>query len=80
MTFTEFQEYWSTEGLSNKKSHIRDGQSLMIYLFEVWPKEYNRIVTDSSIDPDSVVDCFYNDKLIPVTLSYLKDRWKDFPF
>lgn len=80
MTFTEFQEYWSTEVLVQKDPNIRDGQSLMTYLQEVWPEEHDRIVTDSSIDPDSVVDCFYNDKLIPVTLSYLKDRWKDFPF
>jgi hypothetical protein len=78
MTFIEFKEYWEENILPNLK-HLRKGQSLMGYLHEVWPKEYNRISSSHYCD-EQYIDCFYNDKYIPATFNHLKQKWKNFPF
>ena len=72
-TYKKFKKTWETSVLVDKPNCIRKGQSLINYLFVVWPKEYNRIIEHKTND------CFYLDKLIPKTLKHLEKVWKNFP-
>ena len=74
MTYSEFE---SNQATYRNKS-LRKGQSLMIYLWEVWRDEYNRITSLDYYD-ETDIDCFYNDDLIPNTLEHLKKVWYKYP-
>lgn len=78
MTYLEFVKNWKDTILPNKETFIRDGQSLMNYLGEVWLKEYKRL---SSINyyNESNIDCFYNDRIIDNTLKHLEKVWVNYP-
>lgn len=78
MTFNEFEKSWKHDILPNKESYIREGQSLMNYLAKVWFKEYERLSSFHYYDKNNI-DCFYVDKLIPNTLSHLKNVWHNYP-
>lgn len=76
MTFIEFEQLYFDE-LPLRNPKLRSGQFLMILLNEVWPLEYNRIVDmEKGL---TTIDCFYNDRLIPNTLNYLKKVWYEYP-
>jgi hypothetical protein len=65
MVFKEFREIALYDKIVNRDPHLRMGQTLMNYLYEVWPAQYKRITGTKS-------DCFYNDKLIGNTLKLLE--------
>jgi len=69
MTFKEFKNTWETEILPNKPIFIRKGQSLMNYLADVNFEEYKTITA-------SIIDCFYDDNLIPNVMQRLERVWK----
>lgn len=67
ITFKQFLEEYEVR-IFNRR-HLRRGQVLMNYLFEVWPTEYHRILgTDE--------DCFYENGLIENTLDHLNSIWE----
>lgn len=77
MNYEEFEMELYKNVLPRTLSHIRSGQALMGFLFNIWPNEYNRIVfIDNAV---STIDCFYKDSLIPNTLSHLKENWHKYP-
>lgn len=71
MRYTEFKNKWE-KLLPVKPPYIREGQSLMSFLAEVWLEEYKRITTTD-------VDCFYSDKLVNNTLEHLEKVWVNYP-
>ena len=73
MTFDNFYVQFVGEILHEKPHYIRKGQSLMNFLFEIWPEEYNRITERSYLGEE--IDCFYNDNVIPKTLKHLEHVW-----
>lgn len=79
MTFTEFMTKWETEIIPNSPLVLRKGQSLMIYLSEIWPKEYDRITSVHYYDWTMSYDCFFNDKYLPNTVKHLETVWVNFP-
>lgn len=72
MTYLDFIQKWKQEILTNKPDYIRDGQSLINYLGDVWIKEYKRI-------NNTEFDCFHNTSLIPNTLKHLEKVWINYP-
>lgn len=78
MTFQEFKTYWEEVLCKENPDNLREGQILMNYLFDVWPKEYSRIVYERMLG-ESTLDCFYNDKYIHATLTHLEKNWERFP-
>lgn len=78
MVFQEFKNIWETNIIPNKHPDIREGQSLMNFLGDVWLEEYKRISSIHYYD-ETNIDCFYNDKLIPNTLIHLEKVWKNYP-
>lgn len=76
MTFKEFKNNWENIVLPSKRDHIRKGQSLMIYLSEVWHEEYLRLSSVHFYE-ENYINCFYNDSLIPNTLKHLEKVWKN---
>lgn len=62
-----------------KHFQMRDGQFLMNFLFDTWPKEYHRIVTTNTTDTKHI-DCFYNDKYIDNTFKHLEKVWHKYPY
>jgi len=78
MTYNEFFNYWQNNVLPNKHKDERNGQSLMNYLGDVWPKEYIRLTSVHYYD-ETDIDCYYNDKLIDNTLNHLSKIWYNFP-
>ena len=69
ITFEEFLDTWQRVVEPSKHPSERKGQSLMNYLWTVWPEEYRRITATD-------VDCFYRDDLIPKTIEHLQQIWK----
>lgn len=63
--------------VAEKEDHIREGQLLMNYLWDVWEDEYKRIASVHYYDKTNI-DCFYNDKLIPNTLKHLEKVWGEY--
>lgn len=78
MNYNDFVENWNKNILPNKYKYERKGQSLMNYLADVWFKEYKRISSLHFYDEKNI-DCFYNDKLIPNTLTHLEKVWTNYP-
>jgi hypothetical protein len=79
MTYQEFLQKWNTEILSTKEPFIRNGQSLMNFLAEIWFEEYERISSPFYYEQTNIqIDCYYNDDLIPNTLLHLEKAWKNF--
>lgn len=78
MEFQEFKDNFLELIWNPEDQTLRKGQSLMIFLHEIWSKEYHRI---SSMDyyPEKNIDCFYNDKLIDNTFTHLEKEWKNYP-
>lgn len=74
MRYQDFHNKFYKEILPNKDFNLRNGQTLMIFLSEVWFAEYKRMTAKFAEN----VDCFYNDNLIPTTLSHLKNNWHNF--
>lgn len=79
MNFQDFKNKWETDIKPNRHPDIREGQSLMNFLGEVWIEEYKRLSSVHYYDQTNI-DCFYNDKLIPNTLNHLEKEWKNYPF
>jgi hypothetical protein len=81
MNFIEFKQDFYEKILPNKPEYIREGQALMNYLDDIWLAEYKRItfLSQNREYPRNIIDCFYNDKLIPNTLKYLKEFWVNYP-
>ena len=82
MTFNEFKSDWENKILPVKEDFTRKGQSLMIFLWSVWPEEYKRIsygIGPLLTQTSNNIDCFYVDKLIPNTLEHLEKVWENFP-
>ena len=77
MTFEQFISEWEFKFQHGPK-HFRKGQSLMNYLADVWPSEYEKMVSIHYYDRTDI-DCYYNDDLIPNTLQHLQDKWYKFP-
>jgi len=77
MTYTEFVENWKNNILPSKETFIREGQSLMNYLGEIWIEEYRRITIGSY--NKSNINCFYNDRIVENTLNHLKENWEKYP-
>jgi hypothetical protein len=77
-TFLEFKQMWEKKVLPNKELFIRNGQSLMNFLGDVWLEEYKRISSQHFYD-ETNIDCFYNNNLIPNTLKHLEKAWKNYP-
>jgi hypothetical protein len=73
MTYDSFYTQYIGEILNEKPQYIRAGQSLMTFLFDIWPEEYNRITEGKYIGVS--IDCFYNDNIIPKTLKHLEQVW-----
>lgn len=74
MTFEEFKNNWKNKELPCiQRAEIRKGQSLINLLWDVWPKEYNRIISDNNLD------CFYDDGKIDNLLNHLSGSWVKFP-
>jgi len=78
MTFEEFKYSWETKIKPNRHTDLREGQSLINYLGDIWLEEYKRISSIHFYNKSSI-DCFYNDKLIPNTLNHLEKVWKNYP-
>lgn len=74
MKYTEFITKWEQEILPNKPDYVRDGQSLINYLGDVWLEEYKRISSVQYYDENDI-DCFHVDRLIPNTLKHLEKVW-----
>lgn len=74
ISYSEFVTKYNGEILRNKKSFIRKGQALMIYLADVWYDEYIRL-SSLSYYGETDIDCFYKDELIDNTLKHLKKVW-----
>lgn len=66
ISFEEFEKVLYSEPRKNK--HLREGQTLMNYLYQYWMEEYKRIT-------DTEIDCFYVDRILPYTISHLKSVW-----
>lgn len=78
MTYKKFIEDWYDYILPDKEPEIRMGQSLMIYLEEIWPDEYYRIIEDD-FRFNTNLDCFYKDSNIPNTMDHLEKNWHKYP-
>lgn len=74
MDFEGFKNEWETKILPKKHKDERVGQSLMNFLYTIWPEEYQRISSVHYYDRTDI-DCFYKDSLVNNTLSHLKDCW-----
>ena len=79
MTFTEFMTKWENEIYPNRPIVLRKGQSLMIYLNEVWPQEFERITSVHYYDWNENYDSFFTDKYLPNTVKHLENVWKNYP-
>ncbi len=79
MTYLEFEYNIVNNIIPNKPDYIRDGQSIINYLGDVWFEEYKRISSVHYYDKTNI-DCFYNDDLIPNTFNHLEKVWKNFPY
>lgn len=69
MTYEEFEEKLLSEIIPNRDENIRSGQALMNYLSTINWDEYLKITSTE-------FDCYYNDRLVPKTLKYLKNVWR----
>jgi len=78
VSFEQFISTWYTRILPNKPYYIRLGQSLMTYLYDVWPAEYERILFDRFYIKKEL-DCFYLDSIIHRTLVHLGKVWNNYP-
>ncbi len=78
MTYEKFVETWKNEILPNKHPHVRDGQSLMNYLGDVWFEEYKR-VSSQHFYSETDIDCFYRDSIITNTMNHLSKVWNNYP-
>jgi hypothetical protein len=74
MKYQDFHNKFYKEILPNKDFNLRNGQTLMIFLSEVWFAEYKRMTAKFAEN----VDCFYNDNLIPAALNHLQNNWYKF--
>lgn len=72
MTYTEFLQKWEQDILPNKEPYIREGQSLINFLGDIWIEEYKRI-------NNTVFDCFHRNDVIPKTLAHLEKVWINYP-
>lgn len=78
MSFELFKQDFYEKILPNKPEYIREGQTLINYLGDIWVEEYKRISSNHFYD-DKYIDCFFNDKLIPNTLEHLEKIWNNYP-
>jgi hypothetical protein len=78
-TFEQFLKKWHNDVKPNRSKELREGQALMVFLRDTWSEEYKRITSVHFYDVNDI-DCFYNDKLIPNTLTHLEREWKTYPF
>jgi hypothetical protein len=78
-TFEQFVKKWHNDVKPNRSKELREGQALMVFLHDTWSEEYKRISSVHYYDKNDM-DCFYNDKLIPNTLTHLEREWKTYPF
>jgi len=78
MNFQDFKNKWEIEIKPNRHTDVREGQSLMNFLGDVWVEEYKRLSSLHYYD-ETNIDCFYNDKLIPNTLTHLEKVWGVYP-
>lgn len=69
MNYNDFHYNYLNIILPNKDKHLRNGQSLIIYLAEISPKLYTEITATE-------FDCFYNDNKIFYTLMWLQNKWE----
>lgn len=76
MTFEQFKSNWQNYINICRPEYIRAGQSLMNYLYMIWPAEYNRIVDEYQLNS---IDCFYIDDRIDKTFIHLKSVWYNYP-
>ena len=77
MNFQEFNVNWRNLRTTDPE-YIREGQSLMNYLGDVWLEEYKRISSQNYYDKTDI-DCFYQNKLVPNTLKHLEKVWVNYP-
>jgi hypothetical protein len=77
MTFNEFKTSWE-ENIKPCNPQLRVGQSLMVYLCNIWVEEYKRLSSVHYYD-ETNIDCFYNDDLIQNTLNHLEKVWINYP-
>ena len=75
ISFKKFKKNWENVIQPATPKYIGKGESLMNYLSIIWEEEYIRI---SSVHyyTETNIDCFFNDELIPNTLTHLKKVWK----
>lgn len=79
MTFSEFENSIFDDIVPNRNEHLRSGQSVMGYLYSIWPAEYYRLVNRELEGWKDGYDCFYVDRRIPALLNHLKNKWHEYP-
>lgn len=79
MTYDQFENSIFEDIVPNRDPYLRAGQSIMNYLYHVWPAEYDRIVKDEVKGWHDSYDCFYVDRRISALLKHLKERWDKYP-
>ena len=75
-TLEDFMKYFHEVyylKLKKETPGLRIGQSFMLFISKMWPKEYAEIATNYSID------CFYNDSIMPYTVNQLQKDWEGRP-
>lgn len=64
-----YKEFIKLVDQTHNNYNWRYGQSLMNVLHGAWPEKYNSIINTEK-------DCYYNDSLVPSTLSFLEKEWE----
>lgn len=71
MTFDKFKHHCEITFFTQDKAKafLRYGQNVMNQLYIVWPEKHKEII-------GSDYDCFYNDRIVPLTFEQLEQEWK----